>query len=114
MTRLTFEAYEAERLAAQGESFTNLDRAISVGAMGLSGEVGEVVELVKKHLFHGKVLDHDKMVRELGDVLWYVMYTANAVGSSLEEVARINNEKLRARYPNGFSVEAASKVVGDE
>lgn len=107
MDDLTFADYEAERLAARGERLTERD-TLSLGALGLVGEAGEVSEHIKKHLFHGRELDRAKVVSELGDVLWYIMYLANAVGASLEDVAHANNTKLRARYPNGFSVEAAS------
>jgi len=58
--------------------------------------------LVKKHLFHGHPIDHDKMVKEIGDVLWYVAFAARAVGVSLDEVAERNVAKLRARYPEQF------------
>ena len=103
---LTFAAYSAERAAAQGEPFPERD-ALVLGALGLCGEAGEVAEPIKKHLYHGKPLDREKLLNELGDVLWYVNYTARALGFSLAQVADANNRKLRARYPQGFSVEAA-------
>jgi NTP pyrophosphatase (non-canonical NTP hydrolase) len=71
--------------------------------MGLAGEVGEVTEPVKKHLFHGKPLDLDKIKTELGDVLWYLTATADLMGFSLEDIAQKNADKLMARYPNGFN-----------
>ncbi len=99
----TFSEYEKERLAAQGTPRPKHD-GLASGALGLTGEAGEFAELVKKHLFHGIPLDKDACIKELGDVLWYVMYCAQYVGSSLEEVAQKNNEKLRARYPNGWEL----------
>lgn len=105
---LTFAAYERERVAAMGEPFHDYGKELTLGALGLTGEAGEVAELVKKHLFHGRALDHQALAKELGDVLWYVMFTAHKSGLSLEYVARKNNEKLRERYPNGFSIEAAA------
>jgi NTP pyrophosphatase (non-canonical NTP hydrolase) len=107
--RYTFAEYHAERMAAQGQTHNQRDQ-LSVGALGLAGEAGEVIELIKKHLYHGRDLPADKLLLELGDVLWYVTYTADALGLTLEDVARTNNQKLRARYPQGFSVEAASKL----
>lgn len=71
-------------------------------AMGLAGEAGEVVELVKKHAYHGHPLDAERVAEELGDVLFYVAAMATACGLSLEQVADKNVEKLRQRYPNGF------------
>ncbi len=104
-----FRDYSSARLAAQGHHPQSFDRLI-LGVMGLSGEVGEVVEHVKKHYFHGKPLLCDHLIKELGDVLWYVMYTADAIGSSLEEVAKANDKKLSERYPEGFTIETASKL----
>lgn len=73
------------------------------GALGLGGEAGEVVELVKKHRYHGHVLDRPELEKELGDVLWYVAELCAAAELSMETVARKNIDKLRARYPEGFS-----------
>ena len=74
-------------------------------ALGLTGEAGEVAEHVKKHLFHDTPLDRDAVVKELGDCLWYVAALAGTIGVSLDEVAATNVEKLRRRYPEGFSAE---------
>ena len=73
--------------------------------LGIAGEAGEVADLVKKEYFHGHPRDPDKMLKELGDVLYYLSVQAWFYGYTLEEVARANNEKLAARYPNGFETE---------
>lgn len=70
--------------------------------LGLTGEAGEVVELIKKHLYHGKELNKDDLAKELGDVLWYVSTIATQCGLSLDEIADKNIHKLFSRYPNGF------------
>lgn len=93
-------------------------KTLNVGALGLAGETGEVVELVKKHLFHDQPLDKEKVKKELGDVLWYLAATATGAGLKLAEVAEANVEKLRKRYPEGFSPEASvakadEKVVAE-
>ena len=75
------------------------------GVMGLCGESGEVIDLVKKHLAQGHDLDREKMIDELGDVAWYIAETATALGADLEEVFSRNIEKLKKRYPEGFSSE---------
>ncbi len=72
------------------------------GVMGLCGESGEVIDLVKKHLAQGHDLDREKMIDELGDVAWYIAETATALGADLEEVFSRNIEKLKKRYPEGF------------
>lgn len=80
-------------------------------ALGLTGEAGEVVDQIKKHLFHGHDLDRAKLANELGDVLWYVAQLARAADLTLEEIAAGNIDKLRRRYPEGFSVQASRERV---
>jgi NTP pyrophosphatase (non-canonical NTP hydrolase) len=76
-------------------------------SMGLSGESGEVTDHIKKVAFQGHSLDVEKVAKELGDVLWYVARTADTIGYDLDTIATMNIEKLRKRYPNGFSTEAS-------
>lgn len=71
-------------------------------AMGLAGEVGEYVELIKKFRFHSRGLDNYQAADELGDILWYLAVASNAIGISLEEIAQRNITKLRIRFPQGF------------
>ena len=73
--------------------------------MGLCGESGEACDIVKKHLFHGHELDRDALIKELGDVAWYLAEAATALNIPLEEVFERNIEKLKKRYPEGFSSE---------
>lgn len=87
--------------------------ALAAFGLGVAGEAGEVADDVKKHLFHGHELDKAKLKKELGDVLWYVAAIATSNGLTLEEVAVANIEKLRKRYPDGFSA-AASMARVDE
>ena len=75
------------------------------GVMGLCGESGEVIDLVKKHLSQGHPLDREALAKELGDVAWSLAETAYVLGYPLEELFRMNLEKLSARYPDGFSTE---------
>lgn len=73
-----------------------------IACLGLTGEVGEVTELVKKHLGHGKHLDLEALKLELGDVRWYLTAIEALFGFTSEECAAANVEKLRVRYPTGF------------
>lgn len=73
--------------------------------MGLCGESGEACDIVKKHLFHGHELDRDALIKELGDVSWYLAEAATAIEIDLSEVFERNIEKLKKRYPEGFSEE---------
>lgn len=75
------------------------------GVMGLCGEAGEAIDIVKKHLAQGHVLDREALIKELGDVAWYLAETAYALDVPLEEVCQRNIDKLRTRYPEGFSAE---------
>lgn len=70
---------------------------------GLAEEAGEALGAVRKHVFQARPLDRDALVEELGDALWCVAAAAAAAGVTLDEVARRNVEKLRTRYPDGFS-----------
>ena len=73
-------------------------------SLGL-GEAGELQNVVKKHIFHGHSDEEAKanVLDESGDVLWYLAMLADSYGLTLEDIARHNVEKLRKRYPEGFS-----------
>ena len=90
----------SERTLDQGLSN---EMALANYGMGLTGEAGEVADLLKKGLFHGHELNYGKLKEELGDVMFYIAALATTAGLTLEEVAWANVEKLRKRYPQGFS-----------
>lgn len=100
------EINEYQKLAMRtlNPELDNKDILIN-GVMGLCGESGEVIDLVKKHLAQGHELDKEKLAKELGDVAWYLAETAWAIGYSLEDILVMNIEKLKKRYPDGFSTE---------
>lgn len=72
------------------------------GIMGLNGESGEAIDIVKKHLFQGHEFDKVHFAKELGDIAWYLATTADAIGYDLETVLQMNIDKLKERYPYGF------------
>lgn len=72
-------------------------------AMGLCGESGEAIDLVKKHLFQGHDLDDEKLIKELGDVAWYLAEAATALNVNLSEILEKNIKKLENRFPDGFN-----------
>lgn len=82
--------------------------------LGASGEMGELVDLFKKELFHGHEKSHIEKVKELGDVLHYLAGLATLLEVDLETVARVNIEKLEKRYSNGFSTQASIARVDVE
>ena len=101
---LTANEYQEKAMALLNPALSRQDALIN-GVMGLCGESGECIDLVKKHLHQGHELDKAKLARELGDVAWYLAETAYALELSLEEVLRGNLDKLKKRYPQGFEVE---------
>jgi NTP pyrophosphatase (non-canonical NTP hydrolase) len=85
------------------------------GVLGLNGEAGEVSDIIKKWLFNHRMeqpLDTAHVADELGDVLWYIAITCDAIGIPLSEVARRNIEKLNKRHGgNGFKRRYKSDTV---
>lgn len=74
-------------------------------AIGLAGESGEVVDSIKKMIFHRHGLNIEQLEKELGDVLWYVAALCTKLDIDMESVMQKNIDKLIARYPNGYSSE---------
>jgi NTP pyrophosphatase (non-canonical NTP hydrolase) len=99
-----FNLYQQQALRTAG-NHGEFDKTLIYTALGLTGEAGEVAEIIKKAFFHGHVLDKEALKKELGDVLWYLAVMANTLEIPLEDVARHNIEKLAKRYPQGFSQE---------
>lgn len=83
---------------------TRFDR-LTNGALGLCGEAGEVADIIKKALFQGHEIDEEHIAEELGDCAWYIVYTADAIGMTLDEILEKNKVKLRNRYPCGFDAD---------
>ena len=85
------------------------------GVMGLCGESGEAIDLVKKWMMQGHELDKAHLAKELGDVAWYLAETATAIGYDLETILKANIDKLKARYPEGFTADRSMhRKSGDE
>ena len=84
------------------------------GVLGLVGESGEIADLIKKNRMQGHTLDIEHVAKELGDVCWYIAETATAIGCDLETIMKMNIEKLRKRYPEGFDSERSQhRAKGD-
>ena len=84
------------------------------GLMGLNGEAGEAIDILKKHLFQGHELDKSHIAMELGDCLWYIALTAHALGYTMSDVMEMNVNKLKARYPEGFDSDlSVNRAEGD-
>lgn len=101
---MTIDEYQRLALTTLNPELNKKDVLIN-GVMGLCGESGEVIDVVKKHLAQGHDLNTQKIAEELGDVAWYLAETAYAIGVPLEEILQNNINKLKARYPQGFDAE---------
>ena len=98
---MTINEYQALALVTANRALSKREM-LTNGVMGLCGEAGETIDLVKKHLFHGHELNREKLLEELGDVAWYLAETCSALDADLESVLTANVEKLKKRYPEGF------------
>lgn len=101
---MTINEYQKLAMTTLNPELDKKDILIN-GVMGLCGESGEVIDIVKKHLAQGHELDREKIIKELGDVAWYMAEIATVLDVELEEVLTLNIEKLKKRYPEGFSIE---------
>lgn len=81
----------------------NKDELRTHAVLGIAGEAGEVADHFKK-VYQGHSLDVQKVIDECGDVLWHLTELAIALDTTLEEIATRNIEKLKNRYPQGFSI----------
>lgn len=98
--------YQKEAMATLNPALNQKDVLIN-SVMGLCGESGEAIDLVKKWLMQGHELDKEHLIKELGDVAWYLAEAATALDVPLETVFQGNLDKLRQRYPNGFDTGAS-------
>ncbi len=101
---MTINEYQKLAMTTLNPNIDKKDVLIN-GVMGLCGESGEAIDIVKKHLAQGHELDREKLIKELGDVAWYIAETATALDIELEEIFTRNIDKLRKRYPEGFDAE---------
>lgn len=110
---MTINEYQEEALRTESGMSKEYPRLLN-GLMGLNGEAGECIDILKKHLFQGHELDKEHIAKELGDVAWYLAVSASAIGYDLETILQMNVDKLRARYPKGFDSHLSQhRKVGD-
>ena len=101
---MTINEYQQLAMTTLNPELSEKDVLIN-GVMGLCGESGEAIDLVKKWLAQGNELDKEKLAKELGDICWYLAETATAIGYDLEDIMAANIEKLKKRYPQGFEAQ---------
>lgn len=102
-----FDTYQTAALRT-AKPMETVDDDLLHAALGLSGEVGEFADALKKHFFYGAPLDRANCKEELGDILWYIALGAAALGTTLGELAEQNIAKLRKRYPEKFTEQLAA------
>ena len=111
-----FDKFISNLQIEQMETDVNL-ALLMTSSIGLASEGGEFTEIVKKVLFQGKTMDQSvrfHMERELGDILSYLSYACNALNINLQQVMEENERKIRARYPEGFSISRSeNRAEGD-
>lgn len=98
---MTINEYQSQAMATLNPALNRKDVLIN-SVMGLCGESGESIDIVKKWLAQGHDLDKAHLVKELGDVAWYLAEAATALDIPLETVFQGNLDKLKKRYPQGF------------
>ena len=109
---MDFNEYQALARRTQNKRLTSDDR-LRHALCGLPAEVGEVCGLFQK-VYQGHPLITEKVADELSDVFWFIAELCDVLGLSLDEIARHNIDKLRKRYPEGFSEEASVHRDADD
>ena len=110
---MTINEYQILAMTTLNPELTKKEVLIN-SVMGLCGESGEAIDIVKKWMAHGHELDKDHLAKALGDIAWYLAEAATALDMALEEILQANIEKLKNRYPEGFSCERSrTRLKGD-
>ena len=110
---MTINEYQELAMRTVNPELDKRDMLIN-SVMGLCGESGEAIDIVKKWFAHGHELDTEHFKKELGDIAWYLAEAATAIGVNLEDILNANIEKLKKRYPEGFEKERSIKRSEDD
>ena len=110
---MTINEYQELAMRTVNTELEKNDMLIN-SVMGLCGESGEAIDIVKKWFAHGHELDREHLKKELGDIAWYLAEAATALDISLDEVLEANIEKLKKRYPEGFATEKSISRDSDD
>ncbi len=96
--------YQKLAMTTLNPELDNKDVLIN-SVMGLCGESGEAIDIVKKWMAQGHELDKEHLAKELGDIAWYLAEAATALDLNLEDIMQANIDKLKKRYPEGFETQ---------
>ena len=100
---MEIDKYQALSTRFMNPDLTRKEKILNM-CLGLCGETGEVVDVIKKHMFQGHDLDYNNVFEELSDVMWYVSNLASLLDFKMEDILEYNYRKLSKRYPMGFTV----------
>ena len=103
MEACDFNEYQELARRTQNPNLT-VDERRQHALYGLASEVGEIHAIFQKR-YQGHVISRERVLDELGDLLWFVAELCDVENAFMSDVARANIEKLRQRYPEGFSAE---------
>ena len=110
---MTINEYQRLAMTTLNPELSRRDVLIN-SVMGLCGESGEAIDIVKKWMAQGHDLDKAHLAKELGDIAWYLAEAATALDLPLEDIFQANLDKLRKRYPEGFdSAKSLTRLKGD-
>ena len=101
---MTINEYQKLAMTTLNPELTKKDVMIN-SVMGLCGESGEAIDIVKKWMAQGYELDKEHLAKELGDIAWYLAEAATALEISLDDIFQANIDKLKKRYPEGFDIQ---------
>jgi len=87
----------ARRTAPEGYTWRE---DVTHASLGIGGEAGEILDHVKKAAFNNRVFDHNHVVAEVGDLMWYLNLLVDSLGTTWDHVLSVNIAKLEARYPD--------------
>lgn len=99
--------YREEVLRTLSDTKNDIHDCLLHASLGMCGESGEFIDIIKKHRYYNKELNKQDLIKELGDIRWYLEVACYALGVTMEEVQQMNVDKLRKRYPEGFTQAAA-------
>ena len=110
---MTVNEYQDLAMTTLNPELSRRDVLIN-SVMGLCGESGEAIDIVKKWMAQGHELDKEHLAKELGDIAWYLAEAATALAIPLEDILQSNINKLKQRYPEGFETKRSQvRLEGD-
>ncbi len=110
---MTANEYQKKAMATLNPALSEREILLN-SVMGLCGESGEAIDIVKKWLMQGHTLDKTHLAKELGDVAWYLAEAATALGMELDDILQGNLDKLAARFPDGFDTQRSQQRRADD